>query len=421
MRVLYLHQYFATPDMAGGTRSYEMARRLVEHGHEVDLLTSDQRPTHDGSLWRQTNESGVRVHWTSMPYDNRMSFRERLRTFMAFGYRASRKVLEFRPDVVFATSTPLTIAIPAIVAQRRFGVPMVFEVRDVWPAVPIALGALQNPLARKAALELERQAYRHATRIVALAPGMKAHVVGTGVPAERVDVIPNGCDLDIFTNDPRAGQEIRAANPWLADRPLVLFTGTLGAANGLEHLVRVAAKVHERAPQVCFAIIGDGRQREPLVALARELGVLDVNLFVLGKMPKREVARWVSAADITTAYFSGPPILWKDAVQNKFFDSLAAGKPVASNHRGWQSELALEAGCGLVMDPDDVELAAAQLLEVVLDRSWLDRAGAAARKLGETRFSRDMLGGLLDGTLRRAVDEYAMPRAPVWLPRRSIP
>jgi len=419
--VLYLHQYFATPDMAGGTRSYEMARRLVQHGHEVDLLTSDQRCAEVGDLWRQTDESGIRVHWTSMPYDNRMTIRERLQAFTAFASRASRKVLEFRPDVVFATSTPLTIAIPGIVAQRRFGVPMVFEVRDVWPAVPIALGALRNPLARRAALELERQAYRHATRIVALAPGMKAHVVATGVPAERVDVIPNGCDLDIFTYDARAGQQVRAAHPWLSDRPLVLFTGTLGAANGLEHLVRVAAVLRDTAPQVCFVVIGDGRQREPLIALARELGILDVNLFVLGKMPKREVARWVSAADITTAYFSGPPILWKDAVQNKFFDSLAAGKPVASNHSGWQSQLALDAGCGLVMDPDDVQCAARQLGEVVLDRDWLARAGAAARRLGETRFSRDMLGGLLEGTLRQAVEEYAMTRGASWLARRSAP
>src|SRR5690606_7310543 len=152
--------------------------------------------------------------------------------FVQFATRASSRAASLRADVVFASSTPLTIVLPALYAARRLRIPIVFEVRDLWPAVPIAMGAIKNPFAIRAALWLEQLAYQNSRHISALAPGMKDHVVAKGVPAERVTVIPNGSDVEIFAKAAGTGAEIRARHEWLRARPMVLYCGAIGRVNG---------------------------------------------------------------------------------------------------------------------------------------------------------------------------------------------
>jgi glycosyltransferase involved in cell wall biosynthesis len=401
MRIVYLHQYFITPQMAGGSRSYEMARRLVAAGHDVHMVTSDQAGTGE-ARWTETAEAGIRVHWANVPYRNEMSYRDRIGAFLRFARMAAGKARELDGDVVFATSTPLTIAIPAVHAARRCRIPMVFEVRDLWPAVPIAIGALRNPVLKWAARRLEKYAYANASRIVALAPGMRDEIIATGVPEDRVVVIPNGCDLDIFSAPPESGSP-RDAHAWLGHRPLVVFTGTFGLVNGMDYLVRLAAAAAKIDPEIRFVAVGDGREFARTMELARELGVLDSNLFMMGKLPKLETAAWVGAADMTIALFTGPEIVWRDAVQNKFFDSLAAGTPVANNFRGWQATVAEEAGAGVILSADDVDAAAADLVQRLRDETWLRKAGDAARRLAVDRFNRDDLARRLEHSLEDVV------------------
>ena len=125
---------------------------------------------------------------------------------------------------------------------------------------------------------------------------------------------------------------------------------------------------------------------------AAQMGVLDRSLFLLGKMPKRDLVEWMHTADMTLALFTGPEIVWRDAVQNKFFDSLAAGKPVANNFPGWQSLVAEQAGAGVILDAHDTDEAARQLVAVLRDPDWLASASLAARDLAEGRFDRGRLG-----------------------------
>jgi glycosyltransferase involved in cell wall biosynthesis len=371
-------------------------------GHEVMMVTSDQRPNSGGSAWRESLEAGVRVYWTPVPYDNVMTYNERIKAFFTFAWRAARKAAELQGDVVFATSTPLTIALPAVYAARRAKCPMVFEVRDLWPAVPIAIGAIRNPLLKAAARWLERFAYRNATRIVALAPGMRDAIVATGYPADRVTVIPNGCDLDVFTAD-APGRDQRAEHHWLKDRPLLVFAGTFGFVNGMEYLVRLAGWIRKLDADVRIVAVGTGREFEATRALAEKLGVLGENLHLLGQLPKMEVAGWLQAADMTIALFTGPSIVWRDAVQNKFFDSLAAGKPVANNFEGWQAKIAVEAGAGIILSATDHEAAARDVVRRLRDRNWLRSASDAARSLAIGRFNRDLLAGDLARVLAQAI------------------
>ena len=279
---------------------------------------------------------------------------------------------------------------------------MVFEVRDLWPAVPIAIGAIRNPVTRTAAKWLERFAYRNASRIVALAPGMRDEIVATGYPAEHVVVIPNGCDLDAFA-DEGPGHGLRRHHVWLSNRPLLVFTGTFGLVNGMDYLVRLAQAIDRIDSEVRVVAVGTGREFDRTRQLAQDARVLNKNLFLLGQLPRRETAAWTLAADMTLALFTGPDVVWRDAVQNKFFDSLAAGRPVANNFAGWQSRVAVDAGAGLILSATDVEAAARDVVRVIRDRRWLEQAGQAARNLAVRRFNRDLLAAdltrLLDDAL----------------------
>ena len=401
MRVVYLHQYFNTPEMSGGTRSYEMARRLVAAGHQVDLLTTWREPTAKRG-WFVTQEAGITVHWLPVPYSNHMGARERLRAFWRFATTSARRAASLPADVIFATSTPLTIAVPAIIASVWRRRPMVFEVRDLWPDVPVAVGALTNPLAIRAAYWLEYLAYHMSRRIVTLAPGMKASVVSRGISDSLVSVIPNGCDFDVFHSD------VAGANgaPWTNGESIaVLYLGTMGPANGVEYIPRLARELESQAaaPRVDFYLIGDGKQRAVAEALAAKLGVLDRTVHFVRPMPKRELARWIVFADATIITYDGPEIVFRDSVSNKFFDSLAAGKPVIANYSGFATVTAAQAGAGFIIDRDPVR-GAAELADLVRDPSTLARAGERAHALGSERFSRDKLARDLELVLLDAVN-----------------
>jgi glycosyltransferase involved in cell wall biosynthesis len=416
MRIVYLHQHFKTPEMVGGTRSYEMAKRLAAMGHEVHMVAADASATQGNSRrWRQSREAGFRVYWYPAEYSNRLGVAARIRAFVRFAAAASRKAIELNGDVTFATSAPLTIALPALAALSARRSPYVFEVRDLWPETPIAMGALKNPLSKLAARILERTAYRHAATVVALSPDMKRGVVRAGYPESRVSVIPNSCDFDLFAGSPasRASAEtFRESRSWLGNRPLIVYTGTLGRVNGVGYLARVAAAAIESYPELRFLVVGDGYERETIEELAKSLGVWRVNFFLEPPVPKRDVPTILAAADIAVSTTIDVPELWANSA-NKVFDALAAGRPIAINHRGWLADLLLKHGAGLVLPPSD-HLAAAQLLSAAANRQWCEHTGRAAQRLGKEMFDRDALASELERVLvaaagRGAVSETGRP------------
>ncbi len=401
MRVLYLHQYFTTPEMCGGTRSYEMARRLVASGHEVHMITADRNGTGRGQS-RISVESGIKVHWLPVSYSNYMSYANRISAFMRFALKAASYAAHIPADLVFATSTPLTIALPGVYAARRHRIPMVFEVRDLWPEVPIAVGALRWPMSTLARY-LERFAYHNSAQIVALSPGIKKGVVRRGYPADRVHVIPNGADLELFAVPPERGHRFRRKLPWLRERSLVVYAGSIGRINGVDYLVKLAAHAIEVNPETCFLVVGDGFEREKVVNMAKRLGVFERNCFFFPPLPKAQIPDVLSAADVFFLFFVDLRELWANSA-NKFFDALAAGRPVAINYSGWQAELLLESSAGIVLDANDVRGAAGQLLGFLDAKARLRAAGLAARRLAETRFSRDKLAAELEALFMMVLD-----------------
>ena len=377
------------------------------------MITTDQA-AHPGSRgWTISEEAGIHVHRLAISYSNQMNRRQRIRAFLSFAFLASRIAAQLKADVIFATSTPLTAVLPALYASWRNKTPYVFEIRDVWPDVPVALGYLRNPLLRAAAYWLERTAYRRATRLVALAPGMGQRMIDCGVPANLITIIPNGCDTQVF--EQVSADEIAKirADAWLGDRPLILYAGTLGAIGGASYVVEVAAAALAIDPEVKFVMIGEGREEARIRARAAELGVLDRNLRMLPAMPKVEVAAWFRGSTITLALFSGPKVVWKDAVQNKFFDSLAAGKPMISNHDGWQNEIATSNDVGFSVPAKDATAAARMIIAAARDKAWLAGVAFRARDLAHGEFSRDAQAKVLIDVLTTAASVGRASRAKV--------
>ncbi|MEP7291807.1 MAG: glycosyltransferase family 4 protein [Chloroflexota bacterium] len=407
MKILYLHQYFATPESATGTRSYEFARRLIAHGHTVKVITSAAHLPEAYRTLTKTTEmevGGIPALIIPIPYSNQMSFPARIRAFLHFALLASFHASRLKADVIYATSTPLTIAIPAIMGHSLRRIPMVFEVRDLWPELPIAIGALRNPLLQSAAYALEWIAYHSAAHIVALSPGMAQGVMRRGIAENRVTVIPNSSDLDRFDLPSEAGMPIRAQLGLTPDQPLILYAGTFGLINNLSYLVDLAAAMYTIAPNTQFLLVGEGAEREKIRQRARDLGVMDINLTVWNAMPKTEIPAIFAAATMTTSTVIPLPELWHNSA-NKFFDSLAAGKPIAINHLGWQADLLDETGAGLVLPADDPQRAAQLLADFVHDPARLLAASQAARELGRTRFSRDLLAAQMEAVLKQVVGQ----------------
>lgn len=406
MKIIYLHQYYTSPEMAGGTRSYEMARRMVAAGHEVHMVTSYREQDDSRPDWFQTNEAGIEVHWYPVPYSNHMSFFQRLKAFYSFALAARKKALQLDADIVFATSTPLTIALPAVPAARKKSIPMVFEVRDLWPEMPIAVGALKNPLLRFAARRLEHWAYHNAEAVVALSPGMKSGVLRTGYPAEKVAVIPNSSDNVEFKFNAEAGARFREQREWLGDRPLLVYAGTFGPTNGVGCMVPVAQELLRLNSDVRILLVGEGKEKSSITEQAERAGVLGKNLFIEDMLPKKEIPALLSAADMAAALFIDLPEMRPNSA-NKFFDALASGTPVMLNYGGWMHEMVQAKGCGISVWQHSTEDVAAELDRKLHDREWLEQAGSSARLLAEEHFDRDVLAGQLIQVLQAAVDEQA--------------
>jgi len=399
MKITYIHQYFNTPQMSGSTRSYEMARRLVNFGHDVNMITSWR--VDDGRRGGfVSNESGINVHWLPVPYSNYMNYKERLRSFVKFSYEAARKAAQLPSDIVFASSTPLTIALPAIYAAHRKSVPMVFEVRDLWPDIPIAIGAIKHPILKWLAKRLELFAYRHSDLVVALSPGMKEGVVLSGYPPDRVIVITNCSNLTRFSPDPIAKQKFRAEHGIPQDAILVTYTGTLGKINGVAYLVDLA-ELCRGDRRLYFLTVGDGAEFMEVKRLAERAGCLGTNFKMLPPVPKIDVPKVLAATDI--AISTTIPLKELEANSaNKFFDGLAAGCCIAVNHGGWLAELIETSGAGFRLSTD-IEQAACDLCGWIDNQERIFAAKCHARKLAEERFSIDMLAAELERVLVRAV------------------
>lgn len=402
MHIAYIHQHFATRKAATGTRSYEMSRGLLAAGHRVSMVCGVYDATravlNPQDRISRLEIEGIDVHCVAEPYSNQMGFSRRLLAFWRFMRTAEKIVRQIKPDLVFATSTPLTVGIPGMKSARKLGVPFVFEVRDLWPEIPIAMGILRNPLLIWYTRRLERRIYSAAERIVALSPGMKEGICSTGYPADRIELIPNGCDLDLFQPSAEPLTDVRFGAP---DECRFVFCGAHGMANGLDAVLDGAAELKRRGESgIRFVFIGQGSERERLIRRSETEGTAGMISWV-PFIPKDELSQLLPRMDVGMMILSNIRAFYYGTSPNKFFDYIASGIPVLNNYPGWVAGMIEENECGRVVAPDDPGAFADACVWFRDHREELPRMGARGRALAERDFARDRLAARFVANLER--------------------
>ncbi len=392
MRVLYFHQHFSTPQGSAGTRSYEMAQALIRRGHAVTMVCGSyaQGATGLNSVFdkgvRRGEVNGIDVIEFDLGYGNHMGFVQRAGVFLKFAFGSVRIVLREPADVVFATTTPLTAGIPGIFARWFRRKPFVFEVRDLWPELPKAMGVITNPIVLGLMSILEWVSYHSANRLVGLSPGIVDGIASRGVDRSRIELVPNGCDLGLFSEG-AASWRPEGVN---ADQLLAIFAGTHGPANGLDAVLNAAVELKKRGrDDIRIALVGDGRDKVSLQAFADDED-LD-NVLFLDPIPKTELTGLMAGADMGLQILRNVPAFYYGTSPNKFFDYISAGLPVLNNYPGWLAELITKNDCGYSVEPDNAVAFADALIAAADNREALITKSKNARKLAEERFAREML------------------------------
>ncbi len=379
MKLLYIVQYFNFPDQTGSTRPYDLATAFVREGHEVTVLTSDESGLAQ-QKWTLIERDGLKVYRLDCLYDNKMGFIKRIRAFCKYFSHASIKQFSLDYDVMLASSTPLTNGIPALVARRFRGKPYVFEVRDVWPGVPIAMGYFKNRFAQKLLFAFEKRIYKKAAAIVPLSVGMDENIKRRYSNDKSV-VIPNISELKRFAN---AEKTVDIVFP--EGKKIVLYAGTFGNVNGLGYVNKLAKVTLALDPDLWFYLIGKGKEKEENIKEADELGVLNKNVFFFDPVKKDDLPYLYNNCTVGSSFVIDIPALWDNSA-NKFFDTLAAHKPIVINHKGWQADTIEKENIGYVLPPEVNQEVASSFVAYMNDIDSLKRQGENGYQLAVKEYS----------------------------------
>lgn len=379
MRILYIHQYFRTPEEGGGIRSYYLAKGMADAGHHVDLLTAYQ-----GTRYKKSFVDGIHVHYLPVSYNQRFGFLKRANAFLRFVLLVMFKSADFEKiDLCYVSSTPLTTGIAALYLRWKRNIPYYFEVRDLWPEAPIQMGVISNHFLKKSLYALEKKIYRSARRVIALSPGAREHIQKIA-PTTPVSLIPNMADCRFFNRTEK--NAYHEAQFQVHDKFVITYFGAVGKVNRLENLLDVAeACRQQKLHDVIFMVVGEGSELENIQkqATARNLGNIRFHPF----QNKYGLLSILNVTDASFISFADLPVL-RHCSPNKLFDALAAGKLCITTVDGWMKNLLEDHQCGFYTNPCEPIAFAGQIAPFVNNRRLLQAYQDNARKLAEQAFSR---------------------------------
>lgn len=369
MNLLVIHQHSIAAGQPGGSRFREFGRHWIARGHGVTLIagalnyaTGEVPADLVGRVVTKRDEDGVEVWRCHVPRTYNSHFLGRLWSFAGFLLSGALAVLRSsRPDVVIASSPPLTTALLGWFAAVRHRVPWVFEVRDIWPESAITTGVISRHGAfTRALFALERFACSRADRICVLTPAFRDDLLARRLATEdRILFAPNGADLSLMAPASRE-TEFRRTHKW-GERFVALYAGAHGRANALMQLVDAAECLRDRT-DILIVTVGDGPERTSCAAAARERGL--TNIEFLGPVAKEQMAEVINSADAGLAVLQNNPT-FLTVYPNKAFDYMACGRPTVLAIDGVARDLVCkEANAGLFAAPEDGAALAAAIVEL---------------------------------------------------------
>ena len=395
MRILYLSQYFPPEMGAPAARVHELAREWVKLGHSVQVLTGfPNHPTgvipvgYRGELWRKELVDGIEVCRVPIYAAPNRHLVRRSANYLSYAFSASvvGPLLARRPDVLVATSPQFLTGAAGLWLSRLLRCPFVFEVRDLWPASIVAVGALPEGSLPIRALELlEGALYRLADRIVVVTDSFVDEIVAKGVAREKLRVVKNGVDLELFRPAPKENS-IRG-ELGLSGKFVATYIGTHGMAHGLGTILEAAERLKDD-PRFAFLLVGEGADKQALKERAEALGLS--NLTFVDQQARDRIPDFIAASDVCLVLLRAVP-LFKTVLPSKIFEFLGCGRPVLIGVEGEARELIEASGGGMSFRPEDAAGLVAHLRALAGQPVRLEEMGRRGRSYVEADFSRAVL------------------------------
>lgn len=395
MRILYVSQYFPPEMGAPSARVHELSREWVKLGHQVCVLTAfAHHPTGRKSAndrWRITRREqidGIDVVRSYIWATANQGIAKRMVSYASFMASALMlgAVRVRRPDVVIATSPQLLCALAGHLLALRFRAPFVFEVRDLWPESILAVKAMNDNVVVHGLKRLARYLYAHASRIVTVGQGYKQEIHRRyGIPRERMAVIPNGIDTELFVPGP-AHNEVRKQYGW-GDRFVVLYLGTHGMAHALHTVLDAASSLREH-PEILFVFVGEGAEKGKLKKWARE-NKLDNTQFI-DQQPKHRAPLFYAACDLGLVTLRNTS-LFQSVLPSKIFEHMGMARPILLTVDGEARTLVEEAQAGWYVPPENAQALREAILHAVAHRHVLHLMGRRGRQFVIESYDRRVL------------------------------
>ncbi len=398
MKIVYISQYFPPEMGAPAGRAAELSRHWAAAGHDVTVLTGfpnhptgviapDYRSKFRRIVFRES-AGGVNVVRTwLLPFPNRKAH-ERILNYASFCVSSAITGLCLSPpDVVIASSPQLLVALSGCWLAYSKRVPFVFEVRDLWPESLVAVGTSGgNSILYGGLAKLAGFLYRRSDRIVVVAPAFEDHLVKHWhVPREKISVVENGVETDLFSPQPDTARSL-SQNSLAAKASAKLrkqlgvegkfvasYIGTMGMAHGLETIIAAATELSEANPEIVFLMLGEGAEKERIVAMAREGGLN--NLRFLDQQPREKIPAYIRASDVCLVPLKKADI-FKTVIPSKMLESMSCACPVILGVEGQARSILEQAGAGLVVEPENPH-------ELANAMQYLAANPNAARELGQ--------------------------------------
>jgi colanic acid biosynthesis glycosyl transferase WcaI len=415
VKILYLSQYFPPEMGAPAARASELTRHWAAGGHDVTVLTgfpnhpTGRVPSEYCDEFRQlvTREQidGVDVVRTWLwPLPNRRAY-ERILNYSSFCLSSALTGLFLsRPDVVIASSPQLLVGLAGWWLAAWKHVPLVFEVRDLWPESLSAVGmGSQTSLTHRILAKIAEFLYRKATRIVVVTPAFKDHLIKYWqIPASKISVVENGVETSLFSPQ-NTNPELR--KEWGAEGKFVVsYIGTIGMAHGLESLLEAAARMQQSAPEILFLLLGEGAERERIQSLANSRSL--TNLRFVGQQPREKIPAYIAASDACLVLLKKAD-LFKTVIPTKMLEFMSCARPVILGVQGQAQQIIEESQSGICIAPENAGDLVQAITRLAADPTLRDSLGRNGRRYIQQRFSRrstaeaylDVLENLLERTL----------------------
>jgi len=393
MKILYFYQYFSTSEGAWGTRVYEFAKNWVGQGHEVTVISSIYSKS-DLTATRLVSDQiieGIHVKVINVLIDNRQSALKRMLTFLQYAAISSWYALTLKADLVIASSGPITVGIPGLVAKWFRGRKLIFEARDLWPEGAVKMGLLKNPLMISLAYWFEKLCYRHTSAIIALSPGIQQDIAGR-FPKSNVFSVTNAANISLFSSPQSYGGSLSA-------KSYAIYFGNIGQVNHSTYLLE-AAKLLAQAGRsdIHILFIGEGQLKQALKAQVVRENI--ANVLFLDLMPKSSLVGYLQHALASVVPLKPIPV-FDTSSPNKLFESMAAGVPVIQTTRGWIKEFIEEHEVGFTVDGNNPAELAERLIQLKNNPDQAEQLGRNCLETARKFFDKDFLADKMLNILKK--------------------